>query len=291
MATLRPAGRTVTEVDHCTACRLVWFDTLEFGGLDRAAWVALLLALAQTRPSEAAAMPDTRWRCPVCDDTLAARQGQTQHGRHGHHACPSGHGHAQRTGALLASRGLFRPWLLAERLAAGSERRPRDCLQCGAPLDGAGDGCAHCGSPVLVVDLPRLAQALGADSTPPPAGGAPQSAPALRTWSCAGCGQPVDPTLHAHCTGCGRPVTPPLLAELAPWLRGVHEQLAAAAARAGDRALAQLHPVDRRRVAATTQRREHLRAVERLGEEFWRRWRFVGAAFVAALLLAWCHAR
>lgn len=292
MAPLRPAGRTVTEVDHCPACRVVWFDVLEFDGLDRTAWVDLLLALAQAPPAETAVVPDTRWRCPFCDETLAVRQGQTQHGRHGHQACPAGHGHAQRSGALLASRGLFRPWRLAERVVApGSDRGAHDCLQCGAPLDGAGDDCVHCGSPVLVVDLPRLAQALGADGTPPPVGAPPGPAPARRHWSCAGCGRPLDPTLHAHCTACGRPVAPPLLADLVPWLRGVQERLAADAARAVDRALARLHPVDRRRVAATTQRREHLWAVERLGEEFWRRWRFVGAAFVAALLLAWCHAR
>ena len=33
-------------------------------------------------------------------------------------ACPEGHGQAQREGALLASRGLFRPLLLAEHFNA-----------------------------------------------------------------------------------------------------------------------------------------------------------------------------
>ena len=34
------------------------------------------------------------------------------------------------------------------------------CLNCGAPLDGSRDACAHCASPLVVVDLTRLAHAL-----------------------------------------------------------------------------------------------------------------------------------
>lgn len=286
MVLLRPAGRHVTEIDHCPACRLVWFDALEFDSLDRAGWVALLLALADNRSAGSAA-PAAPWSCPRCDEPLHAATGQTQHGRHGHFACPAGHGHAQRSGALLASRGLFRPWLLTERLPLATGAAAPACLHCGAPLDRPGDRCSHCGSPLLVADLPRLVAALGGDTTRAPA----PPGTALRGWPCGGCGTPLDPTLHASCPGCGRALGAPWLAELAPWLRRVGDELAAAAARAGATALAQLPAVERRRVATTTGRAEHRAAVARLGELFWRRLGLVGAAFAIALLMAFCAAR
>lgn len=215
-------GNAWVEVDHCDACRLAWFEPLEFDMLAPRGWVELLSRMARAAADAAGregAPPEAR-ACPRCQAGLRAEPQATSFGRHVVHPCPRGHGQAQRDGALLASRGLFRPLLLAERVALATEKRQLHCLPCGAPLDGRAEHCAFCGSPATVIDLPRLAGALGLRDRQR----SPDDAPLLR-WACHGCGSPLDATRDTACPQCRHPVLAPSLDDLTQLLaaaRRVH---------------------------------------------------------------------
>lgn len=209
-------------VDHCVACRQVWFDALESVQLGGLGWVRLLRELqregAHTQPPAPAALP-----CPVCSAPLAVVHNRTRFGRFAALECRRGHGHLHAQAGLLAERGLVRALLPPERQALIEERRRWNCLSCGAPVDGGRDDCAHCGSPLVVVDLPRLAHALTvqglSDSPSPPAAGAPLA------WPCRGCGAPLDPATQAQCPGCGHGVAVPSLLDLTPLLDAAEDAL------------------------------------------------------------------
>lgn len=289
MHALRLPGRqrADTELDHCGACGSVWFDPLELGALDRRAWVSLLQALAAASPAAPGA--PAGGRCPRCRAALESSSRVTPFGSAATWNCPAGHGHAQPAGALLASRGLFRPLLLAERVALATERRTLDCLHCGARLDGQADHCAFCTSPALVVDLPRLAQAVGLkDDLAAAAGAAPATSGApLRSWACHGCGQALDPTCEPACRACAHPVLAPTLHDLKPLLDEAARRLDIDALLTRNRALLHLPSAERLRVARLTGRTEHRASAERLEGAFWRRFGLLAGVTVAGLLLVW----
>lgn len=211
-------------VDACMACRLVWFDEGESMRIVAPGWIALLSWLSghglAPRPWHGQALG-----CPHCAQPLQLRHDRTRYGRFVVQGCPSGHGSVQSWAALLARRGLVRAPTAAERAAMHHEPRAWACLNCGAPrTDGAderaddrADDCAHCGTPALLVDLPRLA-----DSLRPQAAERPTvSAGRLATWACHACGQTLDPTRQAACGSCGHPVMAPVLADLQPLLHAL----------------------------------------------------------------------
>ncbi|MCA3240425.1 MAG: zf-TFIIB domain-containing protein [Rubrivivax sp.] len=287
MAPLRPAGRQTTPVDHCAACALVWFDPLEFDGLDRAGWVSLLMdTLATGAPEPGLGSAD--WRCPRCDSALQARPLAGAHGRHTAMACPAGHGQAHGVAALLASRGLLQPLGLAERLLLQQREGGLACMSCGAPLSAHDEACGHCGSPLLGVDVPRLAQALGATGGKALGGKARGDGPEPWRWGCHGCGRVIDPSADATCPQCGSPAQAPRLADLEPLLAQARRRLDDEQGRAMREALADMSDPERHRVAAATGRPEHRAASQRAERRWWQRWGLIAAAFGLALALALC---
>jgi hypothetical protein len=213
-------GRTLA-LDHCAPCRLVWFDAFEFGALGRAGWAALLLTMAEAGDSGAIVPPSSllprTGRCPRCDAALQPAHDRTRFGRFAGLACPRGHGEARRDGALLASRGLFRPLRPIEYAALERENRALSCQGCGAALARGAHACSHCDAPVVVVDLQRLAAALGLrDAIDLDRHAGPPDATPPRLWSCHGCGAPLDPTRQATCAQCRHPVVAPQLGDLRP---------------------------------------------------------------------------
>lgn len=245
MAVLRlrsHTGRTVV-VDHCASCRLVWFDTLESVQLSGLGWVELLREMgrddgAALAPPHAppAARPPTL-PCPVCVQPLKTVHNRTRWGRFPMQECPAGHGHLHSDAGLLAERGLVRPLLPPERHALRTLQRALHCLSCGGRVGTErhglhldrhdADACPWCGTPLLVVDLPRLGHALrqrGVEGVPlPPAYGVP-----LR-WPCHACGTTLDPTRAAACPQCGAGLLAPAISDLLPLLDAAEHELRAMA--------------------------------------------------------------
>ena len=272
------------QLDHCRACRLVWFDALEASALAQSAWVALLSEMARGAGADAPPLDTAQARCPRCESPLDVTAQVSAFGRSVRLACPHGHGQAARDGALLASRGLFRPLQLAERVLLAAEHRRLYCLPCGAPLTGASERCSHCDSPATVFDLPRLSQALGLHDG---AGSVEGDLP-LRPWPCRGCGAALDVTRQPSCPQCQRPVLAPALSDLAPLLDAAETRLAHSTAEAAKQALSRRIPAEQRRIHALTGRAEHRQALHLLEARFWRRWGWVVALFAALWLVAWC---
>lgn len=272
-------GRSIL-VDHCRACGLVWFDSLEPSALSKPGWTALLAEMALGAGQDTMPPSTPTQHCPKCQAVLASRTQVSSFGRSVTHACPNGHGHAQRDGALLASRGLFRPLMLDERVLLAGEHRRLHCLPCGGPLDGDAEHCGYCGSPVTVFDLPRLSQALGLAELAV-AGEAP-----LAPWPCRGCGAPVDVTLQSACPKCRRPVLAPALTDLGRLLRAAEDRWR--------KLHHQPRPVRERptpqhvleRAAELIERTHSEQGKER--SAFWTQWTGVMALAAVTAALAWC---
>ena len=202
------------DVDHCGPCGLVWFDARESVHLSTAAWIQLLRDLHRLRRGEVPHQPDRA--CPLCAKTLKEVRNFTRYGRFPVLECGSCGGHLHSQAGMLAERGLVRPLLPGERYALQAEKRQCFCLSCGGPADGKGEDCAWCKSPLLMVDMPRLANALRKRSPSEPLlmpnGGKPVG------WACRGCGAPMDPTRETRCGQCHHTVVAPSLDDLGPLL-------------------------------------------------------------------------
>lgn len=205
-------GRSVV-VDLCRPCRLVWFDTLESVNLSSHAWITLLRELQRATPSEHP-WSGRALACPRCSAPLVPVHNLSRFGRFAANECTHRHGHQQSFVLLLAERGLVRPLAWAERTALARLHKPLACLNCGAHLDGAAAHCGHCQSPLVVIDMPRLAAALSTDP------GTPLPVPdgRLMAWHCAGCGRALDPVRRTDCAHCGQLIVMPTLDDLVPLL-------------------------------------------------------------------------
>lgn len=210
-------------VDHCAPCRLVWFDALESVQLSGRGWVRVLRELQRGARAEPSAQRPDVLSCPACQQTLKSVHNATRYGRFPALECPQRHGHLHSHSGMLAERGLVRPLLGPERQALAEERRTLMCLNCGAACDGSSQQCSYCATPLLVIDLPRLAHALrqrpGKWTHSPAPDGVPMR------WECRGCGQPLDPSREVACTACGHAVVAPSLLDITPLLMAVEHEL------------------------------------------------------------------
>jgi len=219
MAHLSLAGRggvATVPVDHCTACRLVWFDALESVQLAGLGWIALLRELQRGLGDPLPAARPTPPDCPLCRQPLKPVQNQTRFGRFPALECARCHGHLHSHAGVLAERGLVRAVLPADRQVLRQEGRALGCLNCGAAAEGREEQCRYCATPLLMLDLPRLAQALRPGQDRPPETARRRAAP--WAWACHGCGAALDPGRHTACTQCGHAVLAPSLLDLTPLL-------------------------------------------------------------------------
>ena len=215
-----------TVVDHCGPCRLFWFDAFESVQLAPRGWLQLLREMQATRaePGEQAAPP--RLACPSCQAPLKQVSNQTRFGRYVALECPQRHGHLHSHAGVLAERGLVRPLLGPERKALREERHQITCFNCGAPADGAGDTCGYCQSPLVVLDLPRLAHSLKPRTVDQ--GAAPALPGRALAWACRACGSSLDPVRDAHCPRCGHLVVASALPDITALLDAAEAELDAA---------------------------------------------------------------
>ena len=178
---------------------------------------------AAVRPDTAAAAgplkPDLG--CVRCGIALKPVHNLTRFGRFAALECARQHGHIQTFSLLLAERGLVRPLLARELRLLQDERRQACCLNCGAPIDSSDSACTHCGSPLVVIDMPRLMNALLVRHGEP----VPEAEAQRIAWDCQGCGAPLDPTRESRCGHCGHTVVVPSLIDLNPLLDAVERVL------------------------------------------------------------------
>ena len=268
--------------DLCPHCNLVWFDDFESVRLSGLGWVGLLREM-QSAVADAFTGPlKTSLGCPRCSGALKPVHNLTRFGRFAALECPQRHGHLQTFSLLLAERGLVRLLGRSDLQALTQEGRAPTCLNCGAGIGEAGrssERCAHCDSPLVVIDMPNLMAALLVRHSEP----LPQEAAARVAWPCRGCGAPMEPTHSARCEQCQHPVVMPSFLDLRPLLDKVEPLLRAAlprAARAHGEKLKAMRGDHR-----TTATHRYLRVLFHPGD--WLPSRFGWGVLAAGLVLGW----
>lgn len=224
----RERRRAPVTVDHCAACRLVWFDAFESVQLDTLGWVHLLRTMEQGAGRDLPPALVARPACPTCNEPLKTVRNRTRYGRFAALECPAAHGHLHSHSGLLAERGLVRPLGAAERRALAQEKHRLHCFNCGGAAQPLDDQCSWCGTALVVVDLPRLAHSLRPRDEA--AGPSPQARGRHVAWACRGCGAALDPGRETQCGHCGHLVVAHELPDIVPLLAAAEADLSVAAA-------------------------------------------------------------
>jgi len=215
-------------VEQCAGCRLVWFDRFESVHLEALGWVRLLRVMETAAKQPLADAQVEHPACPICTARLRPVQNRTRFGLFAVLECRHGHGHLHSHSGLLSERGLVRPPGAAERRALAEEKLALHCLNCGGPAATGDDQCRYCRTPLLVLDLPRLAHSLRPRAELMAA--SPQGLGRHLNWPCRGCGAPLDPGREISCSRCGHMVVAHDLPDIDPLLDSAEAELADLAA-------------------------------------------------------------
>lgn len=149
-------GRSVT-VDVCTGCGGLWFDHRESQQLSPGATLRLLdrITLRPARPIHA------RSACPRCRMTLLEVHDRQRATRFTYRRCPAGHGRFISAYQFLREKHLVRELTHTEVDEVRARIQQVNCVNCGAPVDLSGAlVCAHCSTPVSMVDPEQLRREL-----------------------------------------------------------------------------------------------------------------------------------
>ncbi len=149
----------VVEIDHCAACRLLWFDQMETANLARDGLLELFRLIAAAEPSAERPLSE-RLQCPRCTGPLDRIHNMSRYGRMIHYRCRKADGHAVTHAQFLAEKGLLRDVTAAD-LAQRNRLMALSCRQCGAPLHALNDcNCPYCGAPAVMLDIARAVESL-----------------------------------------------------------------------------------------------------------------------------------
>jgi hypothetical protein len=144
-------GRTVA-IDLCVTCQAFWFDKYESLQLAPASTLRLLKIIGERTspgPTEFATAC-----CPRCSEPLRLTQDMQRNTRFSYLRCPSDHGRFIRFFEFLREKNFIRPLSPQQLEELRHEIQIVNCSSCGAPIDLAtGSVCAHCKSPVSMLDM------------------------------------------------------------------------------------------------------------------------------------------
>src|SRR5919109_1451256 len=150
-------GRSV-EVDLCFSCQAFWFDARESLSLTPGSTLRLFKLIGdrsgRSQPSEADLA-----KCPRCRGRLRQTHDMQRATRFQYLRCPNGHGRFITFFDFLREKDFIRPLSAAQVAELRRNVQAVNCSNCGAPVDlGRGSVCAHCGSPLSMLDLGRASE-------------------------------------------------------------------------------------------------------------------------------------
>jgi predicted nucleic acid-binding Zn ribbon protein len=203
-------GRMV-EIDLCSHCHLVWFDTTETARLSGPALLELIgaMALAQSLPHQTLS---AQAGCARCGATLKTVHNRSRWGQSLHLECRAGHGAYQPFAQFLQEKGLLRPMSRIDRARLIEKQGRIDCVNCGAAVGRDDQTCSYCGSVPSLLDVARLARALDPEGAIQPQAVHRDSA-RLQALQCGACGAALPPGLSVDCAQCGATLAISRLAE------------------------------------------------------------------------------
>jgi hypothetical protein len=158
---------TSLEVDLCARCQAFWFDGRESLQLAPGATLRLFRLVGE-QAAHAGAPVGEGLPCPRCGLRLALAHDRQRSTTFRYWRCPQGHGRFQTFYDFLRQKDFIRPLSPAQVEELRRNVQVVNCSNCGAPIDLArGSACAHCGSPLSMLDLRQagelIARLQGAD--------------------------------------------------------------------------------------------------------------------------------
>jgi hypothetical protein len=144
---------TAVAIDFCQPCQLFWFDTRESLRLSPGAVLKLFRIIG-----EQALAPHGshlgKPACPRCSTRLLETSDQQRNTRFRYLRCPRNHGRLITFFEFLREKDFIRPLSAKQIEELRKNVQVVNCSNCGAPIDLArGSACAHCGSPLSMLDL------------------------------------------------------------------------------------------------------------------------------------------
>lgn len=164
-------GRAVV-VDVCDPCQALWFDAGENLQLTPGATLAMFRVIGEHVAKPQSAGADTA-KCPRCRGRLRKTQDMQRSTKFEYFRCPNGHGRLTTFFDFLKEKDFVRPLTPHQIAELRKNIQIVNCSNCGAAIDLArGSDCAHCGSPLSMLDLKQaetlVAQLREADRTDKP---------------------------------------------------------------------------------------------------------------------------
>jgi Zn-finger nucleic acid-binding protein len=196
------------EVDLCSPCHLVWFDSLESVRLTGASLLELIGAMAEAHAEPHRPLGD-RLRCPRCSGALKRVANRSRWGPTEQLECLRGHGAWQTFAQFLSEKGYMRELTSSDRAALLRVNSALACVNCGASLADAGAAaCRYCGSVPGLIDIARLARAVDPEDVTE--GAALRKTSARRhAFNCHACGAAVPEGELLQCPTCGATLASP----------------------------------------------------------------------------------
>ena len=144
-------GRSVA-IDLCVPCQAFWFDKYESLQLAPASTLRLLKIIGEQTSSGPTQF--TNARCTRCSSPLRLIQDMQRSTRFSYYRCSAEHGRFIRFFEFLREKDFIRPLSKHQLDELRLEVQIVNCSNCGAPIDlAAGSNCAHCKSPVSMLDM------------------------------------------------------------------------------------------------------------------------------------------
>lgn len=163
-------GTPVT-IDVCRACQVFWFDARESLRLSPGATLKLFRLIGECGASGSPPPAPSAASCPRCPSRLQRTHDRQRNTAFQYLKCPKEHGRLTSFMDFLREKDFVRPLSAAQIEELRRHVQQVHCSSCGAAIDLARQtACAHCGSPLSMLDLKQagdlVAQLRAADTGP-----------------------------------------------------------------------------------------------------------------------------
>ena len=146
------------EIDLCTPCQSFWFDKYEDLKLSSGSTLQLMKLIGENSSPKGAPYSNVL-PCPRCRSHLAFTHDLQGNTRFSYWRCPNDHGRFIGFLDFLREKSFIRALSAQEINELREKVQTVNCGNCGAAINLATDSvCAHCGSPISILDVKQPQQ-------------------------------------------------------------------------------------------------------------------------------------
>src|SRR4029079_3515476 len=142
-----------TAIDICHVCHSFWFDAHESLALTPGSTLKLFRIIGEkiTRPERSERALD---QCPRCKSRLRRTHDIQRNTKFEYLSCPHSHGRLTTFFDFLRETDFIRPLTPQQIAELRRNVGSVNCANCGAAVDlASGAACAHCGTPLSMLDV------------------------------------------------------------------------------------------------------------------------------------------